>query len=148
MTVSFPTLFDSSRLVELLLVANLFSLAWRMAHRFYFTTILYGWQHGLLSIPRMIVGNFVNFMAAARAWRMFLIGKLLNRKLVWDKTMHDFPSTDLVSPAPRRLGNVSVSWQAISDENLQAALAEQKDRPLPLRRILLGPRCLVDDSLA
>lgn len=147
-TVSFPTLFDSSRLVELLLVANLFSLAWRMAHRVYFTTVLYGWQHGLLSIPRMIIGNFVNFMAAARAWRMFLIGKLLGRKLAWDKTMHDFPSTDLVAIAPRKLGNLLVSWQAISDETLQAALAEQKDRPLPLGRILLGRGWLDDETLA
>ena len=33
---------------------------------------LYGWEHGLLSLPRMVVGNFVNCMAVARAWRMFL----------------------------------------------------------------------------
>lgn len=146
--VSFPTLFDNSGLLSALLVANGAALIWRMAHRFYFTSVLYGWQHGLLSIPRMVVGNFVNFMAAARAWRMFLIGKLLGRKLVWDKTMHDFPSTDLVTSAPRKLGSVLLSWQAISDERLQSALDEQQSRPLPLGRILLGRGWLDDETLA
>ena len=35
----------------------------------YFTTALYGWEHGLMSLPRMVVGNFVNCMAVARAWK-------------------------------------------------------------------------------
>ncbi|MCO8168997.1 glycosyl transferase family protein [Pseudomonas sp. 21LCFQ02] len=145
---SFPTLFDNSDLLSVLLLANGAALLWRMAHRFYFTSVLYGWQHGLLSIPRMVVGNFVNFMAAARAWRMFLTGKLLGRKLVWDKTMHDFPSTDLVASAPRKLGSVLLSWQAISDERLQSALDEQHSRPLPLGRILLSRGWLDDETLA
>lgn len=146
--VSFPAWFDDNDLLQALLLANGIALLWRMLHRYYFTSVLYGWQHGLLSIPRMVVGNFVNFMAAARAWRMFLIGKLLGRKLVWDKTMHDFPSTDLIAGAPRKLGSVLLSWQAITDANLQSALAEQQNRPLPLGRILLGRGWLDDETLA
>jgi adsorption protein B len=145
---SFPTPFDSNGLISYLLLANGIALLWRIAHRYYFTTVLYGWQHGLLSIPRMVVGNFVNFMAAARAWRMFLVGKLLNRKLVWDKTMHDFPSTDLVAQAPRKLGGVLLSWQAINDENLQSALVEQQTRQMPLGQILLSHGWLDDETLA
>ena len=145
---SFPTPFETNGLVGFLLAANGVALIWRIAHRCYFTTILYGWQHGLLSIPRMVVGNFVNFMAAARAWRMFLVGKVLNRKLVWDKTMHDFPSTDLVAVAPRKLGSVLLSWQAINDERLQTALDEQQTRQMPLGRILLSHGWLDDETLA
>jgi len=96
----------------------------------------------------MVVGNFVNFMAASRAWRMFLVGKALNRKLVWDKTMHDFPSTDLVAAAPRKLGSVLLSWQAINDTNLQTALDEQQTRHMPLGRILLSHGWLDDETLA
>ncbi|MFS2160389.1 glycosyl transferase family protein [Pseudomonas sp. Pseusp122] len=145
---SFPTPFETNGLIQYLLLANGIALLWRIAHRYYFTTVLYGWQHGLLSIPRMVVGNFVNFMAAARAWRMFLVGKLLNRKLVWDKTMHDFPSTDLVAQAPRKLGGVLLSWQAINDENLQSALTEQQTRQIPLGQILLSHGWLDDETLA
>lgn len=145
---SFPTPFETTGLIQYLLIANGFALLWRIIHRCYFTSVLYGWQHGLLSIPRMVVGNFVNFMAAARAWRMFLVGKLLNRKLVWDKTMHDFPSADLVAHAPRKLGSVLVSWRAIEDHELQSALDEQQTRQLPLGRILLSHGWLDDETLA
>lgn len=146
--VSFPTPFETNGFIKYLLLANGFALAWRLVHRCYFTGILYGWQHALLAIPRMVVGNFVNFMAASRAWRMFLVGKVLNRKLVWDKTMHDFPSTDLVAIAPRKLGSVLLSWQAITDNNLQSALAEQQTRQMPLGRILLSNGWLDDETLA
>lgn len=146
--VSFPTPFETNGFIQYLLLANGIALVWRIAHRCYFTTVLYGWQHGLLSIPRMVVGNFVNFMAASRAWRMFLVGKALNRKLVWDKTMHDFPSTDLVAVAPRKLGSVLLSWQAINETDLQSALAEQKTRHMPLGRILLSNGWLDDETLA
>ncbi|MET0777661.1 MAG: glycosyl transferase family protein [Pseudomonas mandelii] len=146
--VSFPTPFETNGFINYLLLANGVALAWRIAHRCYFTTVLYGWQHGLLSIPRMVVGNFVNFMAASRAWRMFLVGKVMNRKLVWDKTMHDFPSTDLVAAAPRKLGSVLLSWQAINENDLQSALAEQKTRHMPLGRILLSNGWLDDETLA
>ncbi|MFS2069792.1 glycosyl transferase family protein [Pseudomonas sp. CT11-2] len=146
--VSFPTPFETNGFIQYLLLANGLALAWRIAHRCYFTTVLYGWQHGLLSIPRMVVGNFVNFMAASRAWRMFLVGKALNRKLVWDKTMHDFPSTDLVAAAPRKLGSVLLSWQAINETDLQNALVEQKTRHIPLGRILLSNGWLDDETLA
>ncbi|MDN3223797.1 glycosyl transferase family protein [Pseudomonas nunensis] len=146
--VSFPTPFETNGFIKYLLLANGAALAWRIAHRCYFTTVLYGWQHGLLSIPRMVVGNFVNFMAASRAWRMFIVGKVMNRKLVWDKTMHDFPSTDLVAAAPRKLGSVLLSWQAINEADLQSALAEQKTRHMPLGRILLSNGWLDDETLA
>ncbi|WP_426143345.1 glycosyl transferase family protein [Pseudomonas sp. DWP3-1-2] len=146
--VSFPTPFEANGWIKYLLIANGIALGWRILHRCYFTTVLYGWQHGLLSIPRMVVGNFVNFMAASRAWRMFLVGKVLNRKLVWDKTMHDFPSTDLVAAAPRKLGSVLLSWQAINDTHLQTALDEQQTRHMPLGRILLSHGWLDDETLA
>lgn len=146
--VSFPTPFETNGFIKYLLLANGIALAWRIAHRCYFTGVLYGWQHALLSIPRMVVGNFVNFMAASRAWRMFLVGKVMNRKLVWDKTMHDFPSTDLVAIAPRKLGSVLLSWQAINDSNLQSALKEQQTRQMPLGRILLNNGWLDDETLA
>jgi len=146
--VSFPTPFETNGMVQYLLAANSIALLWRIAHRCYFTSVIYGWQHGLLSIPRMVVGNFVNFMAASRAWHLFLLSKLLNRPLVWDKTMHDFPSTGLMTRAPRKLGNVLVSWQAIDADKLQTALAEQQTHPRPLGRILLTRGWLDDETLA
>lgn len=71
-------------------------LAVRCAQRAYFTASIYGWKQGIAAIPRMVVGNFVNCMAAARAWRLYLVHRLARRPLAWEKTAHQFP--DLPEP--------------------------------------------------
>ncbi|ALM86289.1 glycosyl transferase family protein [Bordetella sp. N] len=146
--LSLPTPFEQESLVRALLLANAFMLVWRMVHRVYFTTRIYGWQHGVLSVPRMVVGNFVNAMAAARAWRLYLTSKLLNRRLAWDKTMHDFPTAGRAAGAPPRLESVLLSWRAISEEELEIALAELETRDLSLGRILINHGWLDDGTLA
>lgn len=87
-----PTLFAEGEPARWLLYANGFFLLNRTFHRIYFTTGLYGWRHGLMSVPRMFVGNIINCAAVARAWRLYLAHLLLGRRLVWDKTAHSFPS--------------------------------------------------------
>jgi adsorption protein B len=84
--------------VELLLV-NLFFLIWRIAHRMVFTAMIYDWQHGLMSVPRLIVANFVNFFAAVRATQIYLAHRISGAPLVWDKTSHSYPVNLLPKPA-------------------------------------------------
>jgi adsorption protein B len=64
-----------------------------MVQRVRFCTDLYGWRHGALSIPRVLVSNLINSTACVRA-----IHEYLNRKnrntgapMQWDKTDHRFP---------------------------------------------------------
>jgi adsorption protein B len=71
-----------------LLWINLWLLLWRIAMRALFTGSDYGWKEGLLSIPRLVVGNFIAICAAARALSLYL-GKAPR---VWDKTRHTFPA--------------------------------------------------------
>jgi len=71
-----------------LLWINLWLLLWRIAMRALFTASDYGWLEGLLSIPRLIVGNLIAICAAARALSLYL-GKAPR---VWDKTRHTFPA--------------------------------------------------------
>jgi len=71
-----------------LLWINLWLLLWRIAMRALFTGSDYGWKEGLLSIPRLVVGNFIAICAAARALSLYL-GKAPR---VWDKTKHTFPA--------------------------------------------------------
>jgi len=63
-------------------------LAWRVLMRAYFTGSAYGWQQGLLSIPRMVVGNVVAMLAAGRAVSLHLGGGAKR----WEKTRHIFPA--------------------------------------------------------
>ncbi len=79
----------------ILLWFNLALLTNRVIHRAIYTTRLYGWQHGLLSIPRIIVGNLVNSAAALRALRLYAAYRLLGKPLYWSKTDHQFPDADM-----------------------------------------------------
>ncbi|HYI42804.1 MAG TPA: glycosyl transferase family protein, partial [Sphingomicrobium sp.] len=70
-----------------LLWINLWLLLWRIAMRMLFTTSAYGLAQGLLSVPRLVVGNMIAICAALRA-----VGLYLTRSpQVWDKTRHTFP---------------------------------------------------------
>ena len=89
----YPSLFEQGSFWRALLYINAIFLVIRAAHRVYFTTVLYGWEHGLMSLPRMVVGNFVNCMAVARAWKMYLSYLFRGTRLAWDKTAHEFPSS-------------------------------------------------------
>ena len=51
-------------------------------------TSAYGWREGLLSMPRMVVGNVVAMLAAARAVSLHLGGGPRR----WEKTHHIYPA--------------------------------------------------------
>ncbi|MBA3511095.1 glycosyl transferase family protein [Sphingomonas sp.] len=74
-------------LVTLLLI-NAWLLAWRIFMRACFTTSAYGLGQGLMSIPRMVVGNVIAVLAAGRAISIHLGGGAKR----WDKTTHIFPT--------------------------------------------------------
>jgi adsorption protein B len=75
-------------LLGALLTINAWLLAWRVLMRAAFTARAYGWEEGMLSIPRLFVGNLIAMLAAARAVGLHLGG----RTPKWDKTMHIFPA--------------------------------------------------------
>jgi adsorption protein B len=70
-----------------LLAVNGWLLAWRVLMRACFTASAYGWGEGLMSIPRLVVGNVIAMLAAARAVSLHLCGGARE----WDKTRHVFP---------------------------------------------------------
>ena len=70
-----------------LLIVNGWLLAWRVLMRASFTASAYGVREGLLSIPRLIVGNVIAMLAAARAVSIHVGGGAKH----WEKTRHIFP---------------------------------------------------------
>ena len=72
----------------LLLTVNGWLLAWRILMRACFTTYAYGLGEGLLSIPRLVVGNVIAILAALRALTLHIAGGATR----WDKTQHSFPA--------------------------------------------------------
>ena len=76
-------------LLVTLLTINAWLLAWRVLMRAGFTASAYGIWQGLLSIPRLVVGNVIAILAALRALSLHMGGGAKR----WDKTRHIFPSS-------------------------------------------------------
>ncbi|WP_250494242.1 glycosyl transferase family protein [Caballeronia sp. GAWG1-1] len=144
----FPSPFIDSGWLQALLAANFVALLLRVTQRIIFTTRLYGWEHGVLAVPRMVIGNVVNFMAVSRAWRLFIVHVVTGRRLAWDKTMHDFPSVDGLRSTRQDLGDLLVSWQAIDPERLEQAKQTDHAREAPLGRVLVTRGWLDEETLA
>jgi adsorption protein B len=120
----------------------------RAGQRIHFTAGLYGWKHGLVALPRMVIGNFVNCMAVARAWRLYIQSVLFGKKLVWDKTAHDFPDAGQLGRSRQRLGELLQTWQAVDADRLAQALEEQARSRAPLGHVLLAKGWLDEETLA
>lgn len=145
--VYYPSYFRPGGWLVTLMWINAVALLLRVVQRAYFVGHMYGWEHAVLSIPRMIVGNFINAMAAARAWRLFIMHLITGKRLAWDKTMHDFPSTDQLSQQRQRLGELLLSWQAIDQDTLARALEIQAREKKPLGQILTEQGWLDEGTL-
>jgi len=80
-----------------LLYVNMALLGWRLAVRAAFVTSAYGWRDGLLSVPRVLVANYIALRAAWRA--VTLYARLLRgASPEWDKTEHEFPEEGRAPP--------------------------------------------------
>ncbi|THD38207.1 MAG: glycosyl transferase family protein [Sphingomonas sp.] len=75
-----------------LLLVNLALMVWRMAMRAWFTGRAYGLWQALLSVPRVVVGNYIALMAARTAIGRYVVA-LRGQRPAWDKTRHRFPET-------------------------------------------------------
>ncbi len=85
-------------LLSNLMFLNLVLFGLRLLQRWRFTTVLYGFQHGVLTIPRLALGSVINGMAAIRAIRQFGDASRDNKqdKIIWDKTEHFFPTEETI----------------------------------------------------
>ena len=70
-----------------LLTINAVLLGWRVLMRAGFVTATYGLKQGILSVPRLVVGNVIAILAVWRALNIHSRGGPRR----WDKTRHIFP---------------------------------------------------------
>jgi bacteriophage N4 adsorption protein B len=143
-----PSPFIDSTWMQALLTANFVALSLRVVQRVIFTSRLYGWEHGVLAVPRLVISNFINFLAVVRAWRLFIAHLVTGKRLAWDKTMHAFPSASGLRSTQQTLGELLVSWQAIAPERLDEALRDAHAHEAPLGRVLLAKGWLDEETLA
>ena len=85
-----PVSLSVSPVLGFLLTVNAVLLAWRVLVRAGFVTATYGIGQGLLSIPRMLVGNVIAILSVKRAILIHTSG----RPRRWEKTRHTFPTAE------------------------------------------------------
>lgn len=121
--------------------------AWRLLNRFLCTTRYYNLFQGILAVPRMLVGNFVNFRAAWLAVKHFVRAKVRGEAPSWIKTDHAFPTQGQLVSYHRRLGEILVERGFIHPSQLEEALAEQKSTGRKLGEILVEKKLLWEEDL-
>lgn len=131
----FSTILSDTPLLSTLLWLNGLMLINRLFQRAYFVTGYYGLGEGLLSAPRMIWSNFVNFFANVRALRQVMEAGD-PRRVAWDKTQHEFPT--LSKPKRTFLGQRLVDKGLITEADLRAVLTSPKRRSLSRELLLRG----------
>jgi adsorption protein B len=122
-----PSLVES-RWVWDVIVADSVLMLDRLLQRFVAVVRTSGWYQGVLSIPRVVVGNAINFVATAMATKQFLMQGYSGKRVEWKKTDHIFPSATQLLERHRRLGDLLLENRLITLTQLQSALlAQQKD---------------------
>ena len=90
---SFPNVVPEHSLLWYLIMANFFIMCFQLISRAVATYKIYGFMHAILSVPRAVWGNLINFEATVRALRIYFTAKRQGvTDIPWDKTSHEFPS--------------------------------------------------------
>jgi len=90
----YPPLVVPGSWLWYVLLANAMLLMIRIVVRALFVNHLYGFGQALLSFPRMIWGNFINFFATSRAIFQYVKYLSNHKSIVWDKTAHIYPEVE------------------------------------------------------
>jgi adsorption protein B len=88
-----PIVSKGTLLWDIVLIDTVLML-WRFIHRFVSVSRIYGRKAGALSIPRLPVGNIVNFTATVRAFKQYFVARRKKKKVTWEKTAHKFPTAE------------------------------------------------------
>ena len=86
-----PVLFERGSLLYQLVVINVVMLMIFMVVRAICTYQAFGPAHALMSFPRLVWANFINFVATIRALRQFFGARRKGiKRIPWEKTAHSF----------------------------------------------------------
>jgi adsorption protein B len=146
-SITVPPLARPGDLTYFCLLTVMGMFVWRMMSRILSSWHIYGPKHGLLAMPRLIIGNVLNFCATYCAIKQFIAAKFSNKNPEWIKTDHAFPSEDQLLHYRRRLGDLLLEKRLVSTSQLEEALEKQKQSGKPLGEVLLEMNVLWEEDL-
>ena len=84
-----PPLFEAGSLLHQLIALNVVFLLVFMFVRAWCTYQVFGPTHAIMSFPRLVWANFINFVATARAlYQYFQARRKGTKRIPWEKTTH------------------------------------------------------------
>lgn len=106
----YPPLVEQGSTLWYLVLANAGFLTLRLIQRMLAVYRLHGAHQALLAAPRQVWGNIVNFLAGARALRLYARYRITGRSITWDKTAHIYPTDPTTQGKdPRGLGEAAAA---------------------------------------
>jgi adsorption protein B len=105
------------------------------------------WPQAVLSLPRMVWGNFVNFAAVWKAFGQFLHWSRTGQRVAWLKTEHAFPTETQLLAFKRKLGDLLLENRALSLQHLQHAMEVQQGTGERLGDVLTRLGYVEEDAL-
>lgn len=127
-----PPLIDPQSWVWAIVLINFWFLVNRVAHRLIFTGTTHGLKLTLLAPVRMVVANYIGFLAASRAARRWIVHLVTREPITWDKTMHAYPSLEEI-----RRAQASFAWH--DDRPAVHTLPDTLTAPLKTAMPVLAP---------
>ena len=132
---TFDHIFAPGSVLWWLVMGNTLVLSWRALMKYLTVDKIYGPLHGFLSLPRFFVSNVINFVATSKALKQYAVHRWTGEPLRWLKTDHAFPSVDALKTYTRRLGELLMDRQGLSEEQVQQALELQTATGLKLGEV-------------
>ncbi len=143
----FPPLVEIGSWLWYAILANTFFLVVRLFQRALCVGRIYGAGQALLSMPRQVWGNVINFAAVCRAFWLFGRSLATGKRIAWDKTAHEFPSAAQMVAFRRKLGDLLLERRAVTVAQLEEALRRQREHPRPLGAVLVEMGLVREEEL-
>ena len=124
-------------------IVDTWLLAYRCVQKIISVYAIYNLKQALFSVPRVVVGNVINFAATVRAARTYLAYKLFGTPFVWHKTAHVFPGEAELSEYKKTIEDLLVEEGMATREQIFQALKSKKSGSAPVCLLRLG---LIDEK--
>ena len=145
--IAHPPLIKVTEGYFLILQIVLVIFVWRIFNRVRATWSIYGPVHGVLAVPRLFVGNVLNFFATCSAIARFIKAKISGKMPEWGKTDHAFPTEEQLRGYHHRLGDLLLDKHFITADQLAEAVELQKKSNKRLGDVLVESGALWDEDL-
>lgn len=133
-----PPLFTVDSLLAKIAILCTCLLFYRIVQKMVSVFMIYSMKQAVLSIPRLIISNVINFLATMRAVRMYVANKLFDTPMVWLKTAHVFPGEAELREYKRTIEDLLISEGLVTREQIVAALEMERGASVPLALLRLG----------